>query len=455
MAYAYLNGRNYTTYQLQHDGIVSCLLQAGWVQHDQVLGQYTVLKSNGSAADDMYSYIHIHMTTGALNYYTAWNAVSHTGTLGMALTVLTVGLTRALYFYANANGFMAFTANSGTYSEMTGFLRVLPTETEAKVKTTLTTALNVATTTTNVVINVADGSQFQVGATYNIWDPTTAKRGTFRVASKNGNALTAVNLYTGSVFPVGSYVGCNFYNVIWRSAGYWYTNLVTDIWSGCTTALSSGTNINGYGYVIQFGRLAQANVSGGGANAVNQPDIVDTTNFMGCVLGNRRLLPVEVFDCNCIPPTIFPQIWGPPSSVGSVNQNMIDKLGITDLFTYSHSLVSTQFSGSYPIQQAGNLDTQCMTLRDTGNTTGSNMIRTLNNTTKNWVPNEHAGRVLVINSGLASGQTSKIVSNTETTLTLQDDWYTIPIAEGYIIVDNLYRVVSLAANSNMYFAECV
>jgi hypothetical protein len=63
---------------------------------------------------------------------------------------------------------------------------------------------------------------------------------------------------------------------------------------------------------------------------------------------------------------------------------------------------------------------------DTGTSTGGNTATTLNDTTKNWKPNQWAGWSVLINGNTGLGQWLTVVSNTATQLTLAGSWATIP-----------------------------
>lgn len=437
MAYAYLNGKNYTTYQQQHDGVKAALLAAGWTQYDVVASTYTILRSNGSAADSNYMYLQISMTAGVYNYYTAWNSGTHTGVLAAAMSQLTVGATRTMYGYLNLNGFFIATALAGVFSESAALFRAVPTADIVSFSTTLT---GTAAPGTSVVISVASTANFLVGAHYYILDPINNKRSSFKCTAIGTGTITAGYLQTGYTFPIGALVGCNFFNVAAIVAGVWQTNLVSEVgtYAGLTpfTLATAGYNF------LRVGRLATSAAPSGTSGV----DIVDTASYAGVVPGSRRLLPTEIFE--------LVSNTNQPSTV--VTPNVTNKIGIWDIPQLSHTLVSSQAFGLTPITQANNLDVQCTGQTDSGTTTGNNLLLTLNDTTKNWAVNSLAGLVLVITTGLGAGQTSKIVSNTATTITVTDQWYTIPIAETYAIVASAYRAVTTyATNANLYFPECL
>jgi hypothetical protein len=71
-------------------------------------------------------------------------------------------------------------------------------------------------------------------------------------------------------------------------------------------------------------------------------------------------------------------------------------------------------------------------------TSGAN--NTLTDTSKAWTTNQFTDKFLLIISGTGLGQSRKIVSNTGTIITLQDNWIVNPDATSvYRIADNFYR----------------
>lgn len=83
-------------------------------------------------------------------------------------------------------------------------------------------------------------------------------------------------------------------------------------------------------------------------------------------------------------------------------------------------------------------DVYMIGLLDTGTSTGSNDNTYLNDTTKSWTTDKWAGKVLVITSGIESGQIAKIISNTATQLVVPS-MDIIPSTCTYSIVNEAYR----------------
>jgi hypothetical protein len=63
---------------------------------------------------------------------------------------------------------------------------------------------------------------------------------------------------------------------------------------------------------------------------------------------------------------------------------------------------------------------------DSGSTTGGNSTTTLNDTSKSWTPNQFAGDLVAITSGIGQHQAALITSNTATQLTITPTWGITP-----------------------------
>ncbi|MEM3541205.1 MAG: hypothetical protein QXF86_03245 [Candidatus Bilamarchaeaceae archaeon] len=71
--------------------------------------------------------------------------------------------------------------------------------------------------------------------------------------------------------------------------------------------------------------------------------------------------------------------------------------------------------------------------------TGNNGLNILNDTTKTWTTDQWKDKFVVISNGSGVGQIRKIQSNTATTLTLYNNWSTLPDSTSqYVIVDEAY-----------------
>jgi RHS repeat-associated protein len=75
---------------------------------------------------------------------------------------------------------------------------------------------------------------------------------------------------------------------------------------------------------------------------------------------------------------------------------------------------------------AGGLRLNGRPVTDTGRSSGANTPTTLNDTIKNWAPDQWQHQVVKITAGTGAGQVRTIASNTATQLTVTTDWTTVP-----------------------------
>ena len=91
------------------------------------------------------------------------------------------------------------------------------------------------------------------------------------------------------------------------------------------------------------------------------------------------------------------------------------------------AILSDRFTGKDVLVMENGYDNpRVYTNQDTGTSTGGNTASTLNDTGKAWTTNAYRGLYVTITSGLGSGQTALIASNTATVLTISTTWTTTP-----------------------------
>jgi hypothetical protein len=95
-------------------------------------------------------------------------------------------------------------------------------------------------------------------------------------------------------------------------------------------------------------------------------------------------------------------------------------------------------------------DTFSVTKLISGTSSGNNSVTVFNDTSKTWVTNEFANKVIMITFGTGQGLIKKIGSNTGTALTLADGWSFEALADAasqYIICEEGYRYISDSSTS--------
>jgi hypothetical protein len=92
---------------------------------------------------------------------------------------------------------------------------------------------------------------------------------------------------------------------------------------------------------------------------------------------------------------------------------------------------------------------------DAGISSGSNDSTTLNDTSKSWITNAYAGKVIIIIAGIGVGQIKKIKSNSATAVTLSSGWIfeVVPTTSSYVICNEGYRYLASPSTTSMACRE--
>ena len=407
MAYKYVSNKYVATVKAWHDQIVSLLTAAGWVQHDQVTSQYTIMKSDGSAADGRFVYLKIQMTATQMTAYTNWNATSHVtvgGTCNVGATATVWGGSNTLYAYADLDGVFGWASSGGALVNNSTFALLRPSTLDTLAFHTTTTAS--CATGSNVVISVTSTTGFVPNARYAIVDAVNGKRGVLRCSAVGTGTIT-VETVTGGPFASGSYIGTTPFP--WF---YFATQ-----WG----------NIGGGHPVNSSGAIATINTAAVGCvgivpTADLQYWVAMCTPMLGVDTSSRRIMPAPLIDT-------YSSGWG-----GFIT-------GVSSLLQHSTSFATT-YLGLGSIAYTTNTllnDAEAFGVQVSGTSSGSNTSTTFNDTSASWTTNEWAGKVLVCTAGTEAGQIAKIVSNTATQLTVEA-LSTVPTTNTYVIADSGYRV---------------
>ncbi len=107
----------------------------------------------------------------------------------------------------------------------------------------------------------------------------------------------------------------------------------------------------------------------------------------------------------------------------------------------------TNYSGPIPLRGTDEFDTDAMhdpAIDDSGTATGGS-ASTLQDTSKSWTTDEHAGSTVIITGGTGIGQFRKVSSNTSDTLTVDSNWTVNPST------DSTYEITPLATRITVPF----
>jgi len=397
MAYVNLPGKALTTTQLTSAEIIDQMIAMGWTLYDdQTASSYKILRSNGESGTKNWLYVKINWggTNTVVDAYCYWNATTHTTTAPVFNMHGGLVPNKTLWMWGNKD-FVAIvqeTTGAVTNAAYIGHVVTIPAW---SVNTTTTGAISAGS---SVAISVSSISGFVSGCRYQIFDPTTGYRQTFVCTGVGASTITADTISTVG-YASGSVVGTHPFPVM---GGY--------------SVLVPAHSVNHHRTTYNAAPIAASFVD------------VDTSitykalslPYIGSVVKRNFYSPV------CI-------------EVGATNS--YHYLGTMDdgngYIYYCPAINNATYIND---SVAGvNFDAVYMGSLDSGTTTGSNTVATLNDTGKTWTVNEQVGRVLVCTSGTEIGQIRKIVSNTATTLSVSPDFTTIPVSGTYVIAERGYR----------------
>jgi len=413
MAYKYYTNKYFATAQERHDGLRQLLLDVGWTQHDQVASQYTIMKSDGDLADNIFVYVKIPMTSAALAFYPNWDSTTHANTgMTVGMGTHTTGTTYRDFAYADKNGFATFQCNNATTYSNISFIAKAQRKPANSFATTLTADV---TSGTNKVIPVADVTNFRVGGFYGAFDIAGGRRQGIKVIAKDATSITA-NINTA--LSSGTLIGINVYPVAVGTGTGYYS------FPGSHYPTTGGTNLGyDYGYISPFFNSYPYEYS-----------FLDPR--AGELWSERRLLPGHLIETSQI----------------TSNSSFVTKQGEFDFIkTFYRQNTTYDATCEYTLNPG---DVQAFEQRDAGTSSGSNSLTVFNDTSKAWTNGMFAGKVLVITSDVEAGQVAKITTNTATSLTVEG-LQTIPTTNTYLIADEAYRIFAGQNSSQYYLREGV
>lgn len=399
--YVSVTGKALTTLALTAAEIVTQLTAMGWELYDDVpASSYKILRSNGEAGTgpNLYCKIDWSGTTYlVLTGMCAWNNSTHSTTAQTSPVHLSLVANKNLWLYGNKDWFFLMQEAGGTVSANCMLGRVMSLPADA-VNTTTTGPI---TAGSSVIIPVASAAGFLTGARYQIFDPVSGYRQTFTCTGIGSNTITADSIATVG-YASSSIVGTHPFAAI--------------VSPGLPTLYCFNAHRHTY----------NAGVASNSSNI----DIIETSDartYRGLGLAYLGLPQKRRFY-----PPILTEYASSPSTYRHLG-TMDDGSGN---FYVCPPFNSTTYGDSFT---AASLDTVYMGQIDTGTTTGSNTVTTMNDTSKSWSADEHVGKVLVMTGGTEGGQIRKIISNSATTLTVSPDFAVIPVSGTYAIADRAYR----------------
>lgn len=399
MAYVALAGKTLGDKAETAAEIVTQLLSMGWSLYDDMSGSYyKILRTNGESGAKPWLYLKVDWsgTNVTLTGYCAWNATTHSTTAVAAAIHSTIAPSRNLWMYGNKDWFFLAQDSSGTVSVtcMFGHVSTLPAD---AINTTTTSAISAGS---SVVIPVSSSTGFAAGARYQIVDPASGYRQSFTCTGVASGQITADSIASvgyGSGSLVGTHPFVSFYSASLPT--FYCLNAHRHLYN--TAMTTNGT--------------------------IDITETSDARTYRGLSLPYLGFAEKRRFY-----PPIMTEYGASPSSY-RYDGTLDDGNG---LIYVCPPLNSTTYGDAFT---GASLDALYLGQSDSGSTTGSNTVTTLNDTSKSWSVNALAGKVLVMTSGTEGGQIRKIVSNTATQITVAPDFKVIPVSGSYVITDYAYR----------------
>lgn len=378
------------------DQVKDLFVAAGWTLHDDLSGAANygyVLSSTGEDDDQMPLYIHMYQDTTAdrvdFIHYTGWNATTHAADG---------------YYFGNTNYSFILTDDSDPFyawmaCDMNGYVVVAKTQyyrgiCAGLIDPYLDDAFGILDTAVtsgsskDLSLGSGEAAGFEVGKTYQIVGQNSREQTTVTAVDTGTDTITVDSLTYG--YEIGERIGHRPHR--WFHIAMYYAYVYGVNW---TTEGTGNDTANG-------GLLYHMVNQGSGDPDFRAGDLYAITPWMLNEVDSSMGLPLEGFPwMRCYA--------GTPSET---------------------------------ILTVGDIDS--------GTSTGSNTTTTLNDTSKSWTTNEHAGKALVIIGGTGAPEFRTISSNTGTELTISEAWVSTPDATSdYVICEEgyLYFYINNAASS--------
>jgi hypothetical protein len=383
MAYKYTVAKSCANRNAVLTELWSQLSAMGWTLHDNQDGSsYRVYKSNGEAGDRIYEYAKINWTTSnqiTVVTYGWWNNSTHAGSCGIASNYYPKTVT---------------TSESGCYLWVYGdknivYFVVKTGSTYVGVGfghipnrfwTTLTDLTSAASSGSNVSIEVSDSGAFVVNQYYQIFGSAGEGRDRVQVTAKaDSTHLTIASLPRN--YGIGALIGQTPSTFgAFCTANYFCLNNPYSISGTTDCATTQGSCTITYPFL----------------NTACDPDQRGDTSYV-----------------------LMPFCFNEESNalVGWIDSNLL-KVSPTGLTAE---------------------DTLTVRQRDSG-TAESSGNNTIVDSDKSWETNAFVGKVIVITFGTGIGQIRKILSNTDVSVAVTENWTVNPSTDSqYVIADEAYR----------------
>lgn len=365
------------------DKFKDVMVAAGWTLHDDRTGASSygyVLTSNGESGNEMtcYAYIMKYTTTEniAIYVYTYWNNSTHVGNCALGnYNYFCNGSASPFYINCSATKDSVTVDTYVSAMHYTGLLCLSTSliDTVGELQSGVSSGSNVVLT-----LGAGQASAFEVGKIYQIIDGVSRQAATVSAVNSGSDQITVSSLSYS--YASGARIGNRPHK-----------------WSIYATKNS-------------FVYLYRLNTAGTGADNTQLSVNESIFNYSTIAPDQRASQKYPM----------FPLIFYDYSSDGVA--------GVQNINQYTTWLRCYINSSKELVLSVGD--------RSSGTSSGSNTSSTLNDTTKSWSVNAYQDKVLVIHGGTGAGQYRRISNNSTNSLSISENWVTIPDAtSGYTVCD--------------------
>jgi hypothetical protein len=401
----YVVNRTDTTFKLStiYNGSAINITTQGTGNHT-IKEAFRIYKSNGEDSNRIHEYIQINFNTANMiyfwpHYYWSMSTKSMLGgtymSTGANLATIETGF--YLWIYGNKNLVLVETKVATVYDKM------LFGHMNKTMNTLVTTTTSGIATGTGIPISVASTSGFDLTSNYQIIGANGEGRDPLNLNSIDSpTQMTATTIARS--YAAGAFIGIQpsvFGGINGGDTSNWYFTCALQV-TGTATAASA----------------SYATIAPPKDKASTDPD---------CRTNKYLLQPMWSSTC-------LENLAANVSSGLAYNDEYLllcGDIGLTPEDTFS----------------VGRLDA--------GISSGSNDSTTLNDTSKSWITNAYAGKVIIIIAGIGVGQIKKIKSNSATAVTLSSGWIfeVVPTTSSYVICNEGYRYLASPSTTSMACRE--
>jgi len=390
MAYNCLHSNSYSGYIGALEFISESLQTIGWTLHDDISSTDKVFTSTGEDDNFVNAYVRIYVSSYIrFDAYMWWNNSTHVGT-GRAYSSTSYNYIRttdgrSLIVYGDKDEIVVWTAGT-SYNYMTksfGFVQPYITG--------YTTTTSGISSGSDIIVDVDDSSVLNEGTYAMIIGTETEGRD--RVYVKDINSNTQITLSsTPRSYVSGAKIGhypCTLY---------------------CGTS-DYGINVNNFCYVCGY----------------QSSSITDGVNSCRYMTDSRLHLDDSYLD----PESYLQKYVLQPFGLQDYN-SPYTIVGYLKYLKYAP--VSNYYASNY------NQYLYCCGNKHFSGVPTSTLSSGIIDIGHDWINNEFEDKIVVITSGPGLGQTRKVLSNTNDTLSIGDLWGTDPDSSStYEIYDSVYR----------------